>query len=115
VFAATSPLDGIGGVYLKDDDISPLDDDPKPFDVAVEEFPSSNVVPQAERGTHGAVLVLTVLSAVVSRSPTIRAPRPTATSYPPGVRRTVRECDDDHRHGCPGAGAAHRDAGYLWR
>ncbi len=32
VFAATSPLlDGIGGVYLKDNDIAPLDDEPKPL------------------------------------------------------------------------------------
>jgi NAD(P)-dependent dehydrogenase (short-subunit alcohol dehydrogenase family) len=34
VFAAASPLlAGIGGVYLKDNDISPLDDEPKPFTV----------------------------------------------------------------------------------
>lgn len=33
VFAATSPmLADIGGVYLRDNDISPLDDDPKPMD-----------------------------------------------------------------------------------
>ncbi len=32
VFAATSPLlAGIGGVYLKDNDIAPLDDEPKPL------------------------------------------------------------------------------------
>ncbi|TDD44643.1 SDR family NAD(P)-dependent oxidoreductase [Nonomuraea terrae] len=48
VFAATSPLlDGIGGVYLKDNDISPLDEDPKPFDMAGGEFPSTDVVAHA--------------------------------------------------------------------
>ncbi len=32
VFAATSPLlAGIGGVYLKDNDIAPLDDEAKPL------------------------------------------------------------------------------------
>ncbi|MFI0900242.1 SDR family NAD(P)-dependent oxidoreductase [Streptomyces sp. NPDC020983] len=34
VFAATSPLlDGIGGVYLNNSDISPLDEDPRPVDL----------------------------------------------------------------------------------
>ncbi|PZG12636.1 SDR family NAD(P)-dependent oxidoreductase [Nonomuraea aridisoli] len=48
VFAATSPLlDGIGGVYLKDNDISPLDDEPKSVDLAAGALPSANVVPHA--------------------------------------------------------------------
>ncbi|RII12315.1 (S)-1-Phenylethanol dehydrogenase [Streptomyces sp. YIM 130001] len=39
VFAATSPLlDEIGGVYLKDNDIAPLDDEPRP--VTADEAPS---------------------------------------------------------------------------
>ncbi|MFE0105268.1 SDR family NAD(P)-dependent oxidoreductase [Streptomyces sp. NPDC059009] len=39
VFAATSPLlDGIGGVYLKDSDIAPLDDAPRP--VTADSIPS---------------------------------------------------------------------------
>ena len=34
MFAATSPLlADIGGVYLNNSDISPLDDDPKPIDL----------------------------------------------------------------------------------
>jgi hypothetical protein len=37
VFAATSPLPAeIGGVYLKNNDISPLDDDPKPITFGLE-------------------------------------------------------------------------------
>lgn len=48
VFAATSPLlDGIGGVYLKNNDISPLDDDPSPITFGTEEIVSSDVVPHA--------------------------------------------------------------------
>ncbi|RIQ14400.1 SDR family NAD(P)-dependent oxidoreductase [Jiangella rhizosphaerae] len=46
VFGATSPLlDGIGGVYLKDNDVSPLDT-PRPIDFGAEEV-SSEVVPHA--------------------------------------------------------------------
>jgi NAD(P)-dependent dehydrogenase (short-subunit alcohol dehydrogenase family) len=48
VFAATSPLlADIGGVYLKDNDISPLDNDPKPIDFGVEQDVPSDVVPHA--------------------------------------------------------------------
>jgi NAD(P)-dependent dehydrogenase (short-subunit alcohol dehydrogenase family) len=48
VFAATSPmLAGIGGVYLKDNDISPLDEDPKPIDLTNGEVPPATVVPHA--------------------------------------------------------------------
>ncbi|MHA6621008.1 SDR family NAD(P)-dependent oxidoreductase [Pseudonocardia sp. DLS-67] len=48
VFAATSPLlAGIGGVHLQDNDISPLDADPKPVDLASGETPISTVVPHA--------------------------------------------------------------------
>jgi NAD(P)-dependent dehydrogenase (short-subunit alcohol dehydrogenase family) len=48
VFGASSPLlADIGGVYLKDNDISPLDDAPKPIDFGAEEVQSSNVVPHA--------------------------------------------------------------------
>jgi NAD(P)-dependent dehydrogenase (short-subunit alcohol dehydrogenase family) len=48
VFAATSPLLAeIGGVYLKNNDISPLDDDPKPITFGPEGIASSNVVPHA--------------------------------------------------------------------
>jgi NAD(P)-dependent dehydrogenase (short-subunit alcohol dehydrogenase family) len=48
VFAATSPqLAGIGGVYLKDNDVSPLDVDPKPIDFGAEPVVSSEVVPHA--------------------------------------------------------------------
>jgi NAD(P)-dependent dehydrogenase (short-subunit alcohol dehydrogenase family) len=47
VFAATSPLLAeIGGVYLKDNDISPLDNDPKPINFGAEPV-SSTVVPHA--------------------------------------------------------------------
>jgi NAD(P)-dependent dehydrogenase (short-subunit alcohol dehydrogenase family) len=47
VFAATSPLlAGIGGVYLKDNDISPLDT-PKPIDFGAEQDIPSDVVPHA--------------------------------------------------------------------
>lgn len=47
VFAATSPLlDGIGGIYLKDNDISPLDT-PKSIDFGTEGNVSSDVVPHA--------------------------------------------------------------------
>jgi hypothetical protein len=48
VFAATSPLLAeIGGVYLKDNDISPLDEDPKPINFGAEPVVSSDVVPHA--------------------------------------------------------------------
>ncbi|MGW1799814.1 hypothetical protein ACWCQN_28550 [Streptomyces sp. NPDC001984] len=48
VFAATSPLVAeIGGVYLKDNDISPLDEDPKPIDFSTEQNPPATVVPHA--------------------------------------------------------------------
>jgi NAD(P)-dependent dehydrogenase (short-subunit alcohol dehydrogenase family) len=48
VFAATSPmLAGIGGVYLKDNDVSPLDEDPKPIDLTSGETPAATVVPHA--------------------------------------------------------------------
>ncbi|SDS24875.1 SDR family NAD(P)-dependent oxidoreductase [Microlunatus soli] len=48
VFAATSPLlADVGGVYLKDNDISPLDIDPQPIDFASEQTPSATVVPHA--------------------------------------------------------------------
>ncbi|MGI5149856.1 SDR family NAD(P)-dependent oxidoreductase [Plantactinospora sp. CA-294935] len=47
VFAATSPLlAGIGGVYLKDNDISPLDT-PRPIDFGTEPDVPSDVVPHA--------------------------------------------------------------------
>jgi NAD(P)-dependent dehydrogenase (short-subunit alcohol dehydrogenase family) len=52
VFAATSPLlAGIGGVYLKDNDIAPLDDTPRP--VTPEDIPaeaaSHSIDPEAAR------------------------------------------------------------------
>lgn len=48
VFGATSPLlAGIGGVYLKDNDVSLLDDDPKPINFGAEPVVSSDVVPHA--------------------------------------------------------------------
>jgi NAD(P)-dependent dehydrogenase (short-subunit alcohol dehydrogenase family) len=48
VFAATSPLLAeVGGVYLKDNDISPLDDDPAPIAFGSAPIPSSDVVPYA--------------------------------------------------------------------
>lgn len=48
VFASTSPaLAGIGGVYLKDNDISELDEDPEPIDFATEQHPRATVVPHA--------------------------------------------------------------------
>ncbi len=48
VFGATSPLLAeIGGVYLKDNDISPLDDDPKPIVFGSEPIVESTVVPHA--------------------------------------------------------------------
>ncbi len=47
VFAATSPLlAGIGGVYLKDNDISPLDT-PRPIDFGSRQDVPSDVVPHA--------------------------------------------------------------------
>ncbi|MEO3875680.1 SDR family NAD(P)-dependent oxidoreductase [Nonomuraea sp. B12E4] len=47
VFAATSPLlAGIGGVYLKDNDVSPLGT-PEPIDFGVDQHVSSDVVPHA--------------------------------------------------------------------
>ena len=48
VFAATSPLLAeIGGVYLKDNDISPLDENPKPISFGTGELPPATVVPHA--------------------------------------------------------------------
>ena len=48
VFAATSPLlAGIGGVYLKDNDISPLDEDPKPITFGAEQDIPSDIVAHA--------------------------------------------------------------------
>lgn len=48
VFAATSPLlADIGGVYLKDNDISPLDSDPQPIDLSSGDVPPTSVVPHA--------------------------------------------------------------------
>ncbi|MET7322011.1 SDR family NAD(P)-dependent oxidoreductase [Streptomyces sp. NPDC005549] len=48
VFAATSPaLAEIGGVYLKDNDVSPLDEDPQPIDFATDQHPPATVVPHA--------------------------------------------------------------------
>jgi NAD(P)-dependent dehydrogenase (short-subunit alcohol dehydrogenase family) len=52
VFAATSPLlAGIGGVYLKDNDISPLDDEPRP--ITAQSIPSDimshSIDPQSAR------------------------------------------------------------------
>lgn len=48
VFAATSPLLAeIGGVYLKDNDISPLDKNPKPITFGIGELPPATVVPHA--------------------------------------------------------------------
>jgi NAD(P)-dependent dehydrogenase (short-subunit alcohol dehydrogenase family) len=48
VFAATSPLLAeIGGVYLKNNDISPLDDAPEPIVFGTEPIVSSDVVPHA--------------------------------------------------------------------
>ncbi|OZM72720.1 oxidoreductase [Amycolatopsis antarctica] len=47
VFAATSPLlAGIGGIYLKDNDISPLDT-PRPIDFGVDRDIPAEVVPHA--------------------------------------------------------------------
>jgi NAD(P)-dependent dehydrogenase (short-subunit alcohol dehydrogenase family) len=48
VFAATSPLLAeFGGVYLKDNDISPLDEDPQPIDLGIPSTIVSDVVPHA--------------------------------------------------------------------
>jgi hypothetical protein len=48
VFTATSPLLAeIGGVYLKDNDISPLDEEPEPINFGAEPVVSSAVVPHA--------------------------------------------------------------------
>ncbi|MFI8523520.1 SDR family NAD(P)-dependent oxidoreductase [Promicromonospora sukumoe] len=48
VFAATSPLlADVGGVYLKDNDVSPLDEDPQQQDFTTEQNPSATVVPHA--------------------------------------------------------------------
>lgn len=48
VFAAACPLlDGIGGVYLKDNDISPLDEDPAPVAFGIDQDPPADVVPHA--------------------------------------------------------------------
>jgi NAD(P)-dependent dehydrogenase (short-subunit alcohol dehydrogenase family) len=48
VFAATSPLlAGLGGVYLKNNDISPLDDAPEPITFGTEPIVASDVVPHA--------------------------------------------------------------------
>lgn len=47
VFAATSPLlADVGGVYLKDNDVGPLDD-PSPIAFGTDEVVSSDVVPHA--------------------------------------------------------------------
>lgn len=47
MFAAGSPLpDGIGGVYLKDNDISALDENPQPI-TGAEQDPPADVVPHA--------------------------------------------------------------------
>jgi hypothetical protein len=48
VFGATSPLlAGIGGVYLKDNDISPLDDAADPGAQGADLIRSQNVVPHS--------------------------------------------------------------------
>ncbi len=48
VFAAASPLlAGIGGVYLRDNDISPLDQDPAPIAFGADQDPPADVVPHA--------------------------------------------------------------------
>ena len=48
VFAATSPLLAeIGGVYLKDNDISPLDDAPSAIAIGTEPVVATEVVPHA--------------------------------------------------------------------
>ncbi|MQM27643.1 SDR family NAD(P)-dependent oxidoreductase [Glycomyces albidus] len=48
VFAAASPLlDGIGGVYLKDNEVCPLDEDPKPMSFGTGTDIRSDVVPHA--------------------------------------------------------------------
>lgn len=48
VFAATSPLlADVGGVYLKDNDISPLDEHPKDIDFTTEQNAQATVVPYA--------------------------------------------------------------------
>lgn len=52
VFAAASPLlDGIGGVYLKDNDVSRLDDEPRPLtaDSIPSEVASHSIDPEAAR------------------------------------------------------------------
>lgn len=52
VFAAASPLlDGVGGVYLKDNDISPVDDEPRPLtaDQIPSEVASHALDPQSAR------------------------------------------------------------------
>ncbi|MFH8442260.1 SDR family NAD(P)-dependent oxidoreductase [Streptomyces sp. NPDC018026] len=47
VFAATSPmLEGIGGVYLRDSDVSELDESPEPL-TGAEKAPPADVVPHA--------------------------------------------------------------------
>ncbi|TDD48321.1 SDR family NAD(P)-dependent oxidoreductase [Nonomuraea terrae] len=48
VFAATSPLLAeIGGVYLKDNDVSPLDEDPKPIVFGADQDVPADIVPHA--------------------------------------------------------------------
>ena len=49
VFAATSPLlAGIGGVYLRDNEVSPLDDSPlQPIAFGTEPIPVADVVQHA--------------------------------------------------------------------
>lgn len=48
VFAATSPLlDDIGGVYLMDNEVCELDENPQPFDFGSHDDVTSTVVPHA--------------------------------------------------------------------
>ncbi|MGH2860318.1 MAG: hypothetical protein ACRDLT_02295 [Solirubrobacteraceae bacterium] len=48
MFAATSPLLAeIGGVYLKDNDISRMAENPKPITFTTGELPPATVVPYA--------------------------------------------------------------------
>ncbi|GAA2311806.1 hypothetical protein SVIO_103830 [Streptomyces violaceusniger] len=48
MFAAAGPLlAGIGGAYLEDNDISPLDEDPAPIAFGTDQDPPADVVPHA--------------------------------------------------------------------